>query len=146
MTFELSQSFSFDAAHTLTRFVPVAEYEASRRIHGHTYTARVAITAPMTENGMLGVPTGNKKFPMRHFDLYSFRADLERVRQMLDHQFLDEVPGLVSGTLESLCVFIASKLPDLPLVWVEVCRASGDCCRLTIQSPEVGRAAGRAGG
>ena len=35
--FELSQTFSFDAAHTLKRKVAELEAAGSRRIHGHTY-------------------------------------------------------------------------------------------------------------
>ena len=38
--FTLSQRFFFDAAHTLQREI---EAEGSRRIHGHTYHAEVAV-------------------------------------------------------------------------------------------------------
>jgi 6-pyruvoyltetrahydropterin/6-carboxytetrahydropterin synthase len=41
--FELSQSFYFEAAHTLQRGVERNEADGSRRVHGHTYTARVAV-------------------------------------------------------------------------------------------------------
>ena len=36
MSYQISQKFFFDAAHTLQREV---EADASRRIHGHTYQA-----------------------------------------------------------------------------------------------------------
>ena len=40
--FELSQSFYFEAAHTLRRDLETAaEAAGSRRIHGHTYQAEV---------------------------------------------------------------------------------------------------------
>lgn len=38
--FELPKQFRFDAAHTLER---VIETESSRRIHGHSYRAEVAV-------------------------------------------------------------------------------------------------------
>ncbi|MBI2733306.1 MAG: 6-carboxytetrahydropterin synthase [Aquabacterium sp.] len=41
--FELSQTFSFDAAHTLKRKVSPEEAAGSRRIHGHTYTAEIFV-------------------------------------------------------------------------------------------------------
>ena len=43
--FELSQTFAFDAAHTLKRQVSPEEAAGSRRIHGHTYTARSSCAA-----------------------------------------------------------------------------------------------------
>jgi len=41
MKFELSQQFYFEAAHTLHREI---DQEGRRRIHGHTYHARVLST------------------------------------------------------------------------------------------------------
>ena len=41
--FELSKQFRFDAAHTLDR---VIDADPSRRIHGHSYRAEVAVRGP----------------------------------------------------------------------------------------------------
>ena len=50
-TCELSQTFFFDAAHTLDRAIETA---ASRRIHGHTYNAEVFLTGqPDPNTGMV---------------------------------------------------------------------------------------------
>ena len=50
-TCELSQTFFFDAAHTLDRAIETA---ASRRIHGHTYNAEVFLTGqPDPKTGMV---------------------------------------------------------------------------------------------
>ena len=113
---ELSQRFYFEAAHTLDRNI---DAEGSRRIHGHTYEARVTVSGqPHTVNGMV-------------VDLAYLRQEIARVRDMLDHRFLDEVAGLGPSTLESLCAFIAAQLqdalPSLSAVMVER-RASGDRC------------------
>ena len=116
--FELSQRFYFEAAHTLHRSY---ETEGSLRIHGHTYEAEVTVSGscdPVT--GMI-------------VDLALLRKEIERVRSMLDHRFLDEVKDLGPATLENLTVFIRNQMnitfPNLTSVMVER-RASGDRCVL----------------
>jgi 6-pyruvoyltetrahydropterin/6-carboxytetrahydropterin synthase len=116
--FELSQTFSFDAAHTLKRHVSPEEAAGSRRIHGHTYTADVAVRGPrQPDTGMV-------------VDLSVLRAALAEVRSLLDHHLLDEVAGLGTPTLENLCVFIfdqvSARIPQVSAV--SVSRASGDRC------------------
>lgn len=121
MQTELSQSFYFEAAHTLRRYVE-GEIESSKRIHGHTYHAEVTLIGePQGETGMV-------------MDLGFVRRELAALRERLDHRFLDEVPGIGPATLENLCAFIARELkPSLPLLArVSVFRpASGD--RATLQ-------------
>lgn len=116
--FELSQTFTFDAAHTLKRQVSPEEAASSRRIHGHTYTAQVAVRGPRHhDTGMV-------------VDLAVLREVIAGVRSQLDHHFLDEVAGLGAPTLENLCVFIfnqvAQQLPQVSAVTVS--RAAGDRC------------------
>ncbi|HEX6703369.1 MAG TPA: 6-carboxytetrahydropterin synthase [Albitalea sp.] len=117
-TYELSQRFYFEAAHSLDREI---DAEPSRRIHGHTYHAEVALAgAPSPRSGMIT-------------DLGEFRRELERVREALDHRFLDEVEGIGPATLENLCAYIYDQLKDtLPaLSQVAIERpASGDKCVL----------------
>ena len=116
--FELSQSFSFDAAHTLQRQVDPIEAAGSKRIHGHTYQAEVFVRGErQPDSGMV-------------MDLALLRGVLQEVRSRLDHHFLDEVQGLGSPTLENLCVFIfAAVHRSLPQVCaVSVSRAGGDRC------------------
>jgi 6-pyruvoyltetrahydropterin/6-carboxytetrahydropterin synthase len=114
--FEISQSFYFEAAHTLHR-----DYESagSRRIHGHTYEAEVTVSGiPDQMTGMV-------------VDLYLLRGEIERVKSLLDHHFLDEVINLGPPTLENLSLFIAEnlkiKLPKLCSVVVQR-KCSGDKC------------------
>ena len=118
MTFDISQKFFFDAAHTLDREV---EADSSRRIHGHTYQAEVTLSgAPQAVSGMV-------------VDLGLVRRAIEHLRPQLDHRLLDDVPGLGSATLENLCAFIWRALtPVLPgLAAVRVWREGmGDSCTL----------------
>jgi 6-pyruvoyltetrahydropterin/6-carboxytetrahydropterin synthase len=122
MLYELTQRFYFEAAHTLDRRI---ESEPSRRIHGHTYHAEIAVRAqPDPDSGMV-------------MDLGHLRRALAPIRESLDHHLLDKVPDLTHPTLEGLCTYIARKLqPDVPgLAWVRVWReASGDACRLDLPS------------
>lgn len=120
MNCEISQTFFFDAAHTLERLI---ETESSRRIHGHTYNAEVFIAGrPDAKTGMV-------------MDLGLVRREVALLRERLDHHLLNEVEGLGAPTLENLCQFIARELaPRLPgLSAVRVWRDSiGDGCRVTL--------------
>jgi len=113
--FELSQSFYFEAAHTLER---AFETESSRRIHGHTYGAEVQVQGEPGPNGMV-------------VDLARLRAVIAEVREQLDHRLLDDVPGLGAATLENLCLYIhrqvSAQVPGVSAVSVYR-SASGDRC------------------
>ncbi|MBT2326538.1 6-carboxytetrahydropterin synthase [Variovorax paradoxus] len=122
MELTVSQRFFFDAAHTLRREI---EAESSRRIHGHTYHAEVAVRGPVDPaTGMV-------------VDLGILRTRLQAVREQLDHHLLDEVPGLGIPTLENLCLFIADALagmrppPSRVRVWRD---ALGDECVLALSA------------
>jgi 6-pyruvoyltetrahydropterin/6-carboxytetrahydropterin synthase len=117
--FELSQSFYFESAHTLKRQVERNEADGSRRVHGHTYTARVTVRgAADPDSGMV-------------VDLAVLRSAIAAVRDKLDHHFLDEVAGLGTPTLENLCKFIhqhmVAAVPQVAEVLVER-KSSGDRC------------------
>ncbi|MBK5163794.1 6-pyruvoyl trahydropterin synthase family protein [Paraburkholderia domus] len=118
MNYELSQKFYFEAAHTLHREIDAG---SSRRVHGHTYHAQVFVRGspdPITQMVV---------------DLGLLRREIDRVRDLLDHRFLDDVPELGAATLEGLCAFIyhnlSRALPNISKVRVER-PASGDCCDL----------------
>jgi 6-pyruvoyltetrahydropterin/6-carboxytetrahydropterin synthase len=117
--FELSQSFYFESAHTLQREVGAAESTSSRRVHGHTYTARVTVRGePDPATGMV-------------VDLSHLRDAIATVREQLDHHLLNEVPGLGMPTLEGLCAYvhrqIVTAVPQVAEVSVER-KSSGDRC------------------
>lgn len=117
--FELSKQFRFEAAHTLTRKI---DAEGSRRVHGHSYRAEVAVRGkPDPETGMI-------------VDLGLFEQSLARVRAGLDHHFLDDVAGLGPATLENLSAWIWRAMTEngIQPARVTVARdASGDSCTYT---------------
>jgi 6-pyruvoyltetrahydropterin/6-carboxytetrahydropterin synthase len=126
MTYELTQRFYFEAAHTLQRAGEIdggSARDASRRIHGHTYLARVTVGGePAPATGMV-------------VDLALLRAEIERTRALLDHRLLDDVVGLGAPTLENLCAFVYREVARTGwrIVRVEVGReASGDACTLQL--------------
>ncbi len=120
MKYEISQRFFFDAAHTLRRQI---DTDSSARIHGHTYQSEVALRGtPDPATGMV-------------VDLGVLRAELSRLRERLDHRFLDEVEGIGAPTLENLSTYIATALAGsgLPLCRVSVWRDGiGDRCDLLL--------------
>jgi 6-pyruvoyltetrahydropterin/6-carboxytetrahydropterin synthase len=117
--FELSKSFRFEAAHTLQRAIGT---EGSRRVHGHSYRAEVAVRGlPDKDSGMI-------------VDLGLFDLSLQKVRDGLDHHFLDDIDGLGPATLENLAVWIWRALVEHGVTpWhVIVARdSSGESCRYT---------------
>jgi 6-pyruvoyltetrahydropterin/6-carboxytetrahydropterin synthase len=120
--FEVCQRFYFDAAHRLHREI---EIEDSRRIHGHTYIAEVAVRDEVnTQTGMV-------------VDIGLIRLEVAKVRELLDHHYLDEVPDLGIPTLENLCIYIEKTMRDngLQLSRVSVWRESlGDRCDMTVNT------------
>lgn len=86
---ELTQEFTFDAAHRLD-----AGADENRRLHGHSFYVEVTLR---------GEPDANTGF-LR--DLGQVKAVLDRLRDELDHRLLNEVVGLGAPTLENLARFI----------------------------------------
>ena len=122
--FELSKQFRFEAAHTLQRAIGT---EGSRRVHGHSYRAEVAVRGmPDKDSGMI-------------VDLGLFDQSLQKVRDGLDHHFLDDIQGLGPATLENLAVWIWRALTEngvTPSRVVVARDASGESCLYT--GPEDG--------
>ena len=119
-SFEVCQRFYFDAAHSLKRDIEAA---GSRRIHGHTYMAEVAV------RGAVDIKTGMV------MDIGLIRLEVAKVRELLDHHYLDEVPDLGIPTLENLCIYIEKTMRDngLQLSRASVWRESlGDRCDMQI--------------
>ena len=119
MSFEISQKFFFEAAHTLSREI---EAEGSRRIHGHTYHAELAVSGkPDPKSGMV-------------MDLARLREMAGIARDRLDHRLLNEVEGLGPPTLENLCAYLWRTFesrgctPSRVTIWRE---GMGDSCSLS---------------
>ena len=108
---EITKSFKFESAHTLNR---VVETEGSRRIHGHSYRAEVALRGSAERgSGMVA-------------DLGSVERALKHTKDALDHRFLDDVADLGPATMENLSKWIWDHIrPQFPqLVRVTIYRDS----------------------
>lgn len=118
---KLTQTFFFDAAHTLDRNINVFDHIKSKNIHGHTYHASISIEGELNENGMVR-------------DFGDIKYAVDAIRYALDHELLDNVPELGIPTLENLCLFIAKRLKSIGVIEVSVERkALGDKCTLVIK-------------
>ena len=103
---EISQRFSFDAAHHLG-----AGAAENRRLHGHSFYVEVTLRGePDTRTGFLR-------------DFGQVNDVLKDVRELLDHRLLNEVAGLENPTLENLARFIHARakaaLPEVVRVRIE---------------------------
>jgi len=119
---KLTQTFFFDAAHTLDRDINVYDKIKSNNIHGHTYHASITVQGEPNENGMV-------------MDFGHINYFVENLKYELDHEFLNNIPSLGASTLENLCVYISKKLKNLEgLCEVSVERkSSGDKCTLELK-------------
>jgi 6-pyruvoyltetrahydropterin/6-carboxytetrahydropterin synthase len=103
MTVEITQQFTFDAAHHLD-----AGAGENRRIHGHSFYVEVTL------RGELDPKTGFLR------DFGEIETILKGVREVLDHRLLNEVEGLGAPTLENLARFIhgraKARLPQVTRV------------------------------
>lgn len=99
---ELRKTFQIEAAHRLPN-VPVGHKCA--RLHGHSWLIEVAIEGP------IGDDTG---WVMDFADL---KAAFQPIYDRIDHQYLNDIPGLENPTSERLAIWIWNELkPRLPLL------------------------------
>lgn len=88
---ELTKTFTFEAAHTLHGTTLGA---AAEEVHGHSFRVEVTIEGnPDPQTGMV-------------VDFGTFEAGIAAVRAKLDHKLLNRVEGLGVPTLENLARFI----------------------------------------
>ena len=103
---ELTKSFRFEAAHSLsgTTFGAVAE-----EIHGHSYRAEVTVRGtPDPATGMI-VDTG------------LLERQIAGLRGALDHKLLNNINALGKPTLENLARFIFDRV-----------QGAGEVARVTV--------------
>jgi 6-pyruvoyltetrahydropterin/6-carboxytetrahydropterin synthase len=92
---ELTKSFTFEAAHSLPGTTLGA---ASEEIHGHSFRAEVSVRGtPDPASGMV-------------LDLGLLERAIADVRKTLDHRPLNKVEGLGPPTLENLSRFVFDRI------------------------------------
>jgi 6-pyruvoyltetrahydropterin/6-carboxytetrahydropterin synthase len=92
---EIFREFTFEAAHRLPN---VPEGHKCARLHGHSYRVEVRV------GGEVGAETGWV------LDFADISAAFKPLRAMLDHHYLNEVPGLENPTSEVLAKWIWDRL------------------------------------
>lgn len=117
---EVTKSFRFEAAHTLTGTTLGA---AAEEMHGHSYRAEITVRGrPDPATGMV-------------IDFGVLTQILERTRKTLDHKLLNRIASLTPPTLENLARYIWTQIHAAPglgtayIVKVSVYRDScGESC------------------
>jgi 6-pyruvoyltetrahydropterin/6-carboxytetrahydropterin synthase len=97
---EIFKEFTFEAAHRLPN---VPQNHKCYRLHGHSYRVEIHV------EGRVGDDSG------WIMDFADIQFAFEPVFNELDHNYLNEVPGLSNPTSENLAVWIWSRMnPILP--------------------------------
>ncbi len=108
---EISKDFTFEAAHYFDH--KDADHPFSR-MHGHSFAGTVTLTGSRAlQNGMVK-------------DFYEIEAEIDKIREQLDHHLLNKVEGLEHPSLEAIASWVFKRLETtLPgLVTVEIRRPS----------------------
>jgi 6-pyruvoyltetrahydropterin/6-carboxytetrahydropterin synthase len=99
---EIYKEFTFEAAHRLPN-VPAGHKCA--RLHGHSFTVRLSVRGPLDPR--LGWV----------MDFGDLKAAFRPLYDELDHNYLNDLPGLENPTSEVLARWIWERLrPSLPLL------------------------------
>jgi len=98
---EIFREFTFEAAHRLPQ---VPEGHKCARLHGHSYRVEIHLRGDV--DPVAGWVT----------DFGDIKAAFRPLYDQLDHNYLNEVPGLANPTSEVLARWIWERLADaLPL-------------------------------
>lgn len=104
---EVFRDFTFDAAH---RLEGLPDGHKCARLHGHTYRLCVAAQGPL-EPGVGWV-----------VDFGEINAVVNKAIDQLDHQILNDIPGLEQPTTELIAVWL----------WNQIAPALPGLCRITL--------------
>ena len=113
---EIFKEFIAESAHRLPH-VPAGH--KCGRLHGHSFRIRIAVRGePAAETGWI-------------IDFGDIKAAFAPVYAQLDHNYLNDIPGLENPTSENLAIWIWQQLqPSLPqLSAVEIFETCTSGCR-----------------
>jgi 6-pyruvoyltetrahydropterin/6-carboxytetrahydropterin synthase len=95
---EIYKEFTFEAAHRLPN-VP-ADHKCAR-LHGHSYQVKIAVDGPVGgESGWVQ-------------DFFDLKRAFKPLHQCLDHNYLNEIPGLENPTSEVVSKWIWDRLAHI---------------------------------
>lgn len=92
---EIFKEFTFEAAHLLPN---VPEGHKCRRLHGHSFHVAIYVA---------GTPGEHSGWIM---DFSDIKTAFKPLHDMLDHHYLNEIPGLENPTSENIARWIWQKL------------------------------------
>ncbi len=99
-TWEIWKEFTFEAAHRLPH---VPDGHKCRRLHGHSFRVEVHVRGPLAEREGWVMDFGDLKTAWMPIDA------------VLDHHYLNDVPGLENPTSEVIARWLWERLrPTLP--------------------------------
>ena len=102
MNMELRKTFQFEAAHLLPR---LPESHKCRRLHGHSFKVDIVVEGPCDPE--LG-------WVMDYADITKV---VKPIWARLDHNYLNDIPGLTNPTSENIARWIWAELkPRLELL------------------------------
>lgn len=121
-TCTITQSFAFEAAHSLPR---VPDVHRCKRLHGHSYRVDLSVTGEIDERDGWVI------------DFHDIEAAFAPTLAMIDHYTLNDVPGLENPTAERIAVWIWDRVKPLivGLSEVAVFEVAGSVARFTGASP-----------
>jgi 6-pyruvoyltetrahydropterin/6-carboxytetrahydropterin synthase len=107
MIVELRKEYRFEAAHRLPNVPPGHK---CARVHGHSYKVDLFVTGPVDPvTGWL-------------IDFGVIDDSWAELHNRLDHQYLNDVPGLENSTCENIAVYlfneVKKKVPQLSALTV----------------------------
>ena len=103
---EIWKRFRFEAAHRLPKTAPT---HRCYNLHGHNFTVTLSFAGEVDEDGWL-------------LDFAEIETAWQPIMALVDHKYLNDVPGLENPTSEIISIWIWQKIrPQVPsLVAVEV--------------------------
>ena len=115
----VSKSIDIDVAHKLPWHKGKCQ-----KLHGHTLTIRVAVSSfKLDGNGIV-------------VDFGQIKEFLNSIKDVLDHQYLNEIQGLVNPTAENICNWISTVFSVSCIEWgvspeyIEVWETKTCCVRM----------------
>lgn len=92
------KQFTFDSAHFLPN---VPEGHKCRRLHGHTYQLTIYLEGDvLVEEGWI-------------MDFTDLKKAVQPVLNTVDHNFLNDIPGLENPTTELFSIWLWTKMKPL---------------------------------
>ena len=92
----ISKSFYFEAAHKLNNTKNIK----NKNLHGHSYFVEVFLIDLENKSEKLGYV----------LDFNIFNKKIDKLKNILDHSYLNDIKGLKNPTLENIGLYVFDKM------------------------------------